>query len=490
VNLKGHAAWAIQQLEQGFLPGDETTPLLRQIVAKDCLREDFTLDLSARMEGSEDHPEIIGKVIAHTTNHHDVQSLLPFQARLPGGDFHVDRNEILIRSDPHLPWKTAPHVLHPLDTVIPAAPAPGDLPMVIMIMPFLAVGGAEQIALKVMHNLKDQIRFAVVSFEPLDPELGTTADAFRQVTPYVYNITDFMNGALNMPFMNYLIDRLDPRTLYIANGTSWIYDALEAIKVQHPQLRIVDQVYDSVIGWINRYDMATVLYQDGHIGVNSKICQAYIDKGAKPEQVYLIENGIQPDELDPASYSPEKNFALKKEFGLPLDKKVVTFASRVHPQKRPMDFVELARRLSTDPSLAFLMVGDGPLAAQVSEQVARIGLKNFYRRPFYRPISDVFAISDVLVLPSDFEGMPMIIIEALAMGTPVVVTDVGNNREVVEYAHGGVVIPRIGDVTALMDGVLKMLKEPPDPHKLRQATLARFDIAVVSQKYRQALLGE
>jgi glycosyltransferase involved in cell wall biosynthesis len=329
-----------------------------------------------------------------------------------------------------------------------------------LVMPFLAVGGAEQIALKVMHNLKDQIRFAVVSFEQLNPELGTTADAFRQVTPFVYTIPDFMHGMLNMSFMNYLIERLNPHTLYIANGTTWIYDALEAIKAQHPHLRIVDQVYDSVVGWINRYDLATVLYQDGHIGVNSKICQAYIDKGAKPEQVYLIENGIEPGELDPAAYSPDKIFALKKEFGLPLDKKIVTFASRVHPQKRPMDFVELARRLSTDSSMAFLMVGDGPLAAQVSEQVARIGLMNFYRRPFYSPISDVFAISDVLVLPSDFEGMPMIIIEALAMGTPVVVTDVGNNREVVEYTHGGIVIPRIGDVTALMDG-RRVPKIPP-----------------------------
>jgi glycosyltransferase involved in cell wall biosynthesis len=490
VNLKGHATWAIRQLEQGLLPGDETTPLMRQVVAKDCLRDGFALDFSPKMGADKNQPEIVGKLLVHTTNDHDIESLLPFRSRLPEVDHHLNRHEILVRSDADLPWKTTAHILHPLDTVIPATPEPGDLPTVIMVMPFLAVGGAEQIALKVMHSLKDQIRFAVVSFEELDPELGTTADAFRQVTPYVYTIPDFMNGILNMSFMNYLIERLNPQTLYIANGTMWIYDALEAIKAQHPHLRIVDQVYDYVVGWINRYDMATVLYQDGHIGVNSKICQAYIDKGAKPDQVYLIENGIEPGELDPAAYSQDKIFALKKEFGLPLDKKIVTFASRVHPQKRPMDFVELARRLSTDPSMVFLMVGDGPLAAQVSEQVARIGLKNFYRRPFYRPISDVFAISEVLVLPSDFEGMPMIIIEALAMGTPVVVTDVGNNREVVEYTRGGIVIPRIGDVTALMDGVLKMIKEPPDPDKLRQATLARFDIAVVSQKYRRALLGE
>ena len=84
-----------------------------------------------------------------------------------------------------------------------------------------------------------------------------------------------------------------------------------------------------------------------------------------------------------------------------------------------MDFVELARRFVNDPAMFFLMVGDGPLADQVDAQISKIGLKNIQRHPFYRPISDILAVTDVLVLPSDFEGMPMVIIEAQAMGKPV-----------------------------------------------------------------------
>jgi glycosyltransferase involved in cell wall biosynthesis len=116
-------------------------------------------------------------------------------------------------------------------------------------------------------------------------------------------------------------------------------------------------------------------------------------------------------------------------------------------------------------------------------------LKNFCRHPFYRPISDIWAISDVVVLPSEFEGMPMVIIEAQAMGKPVVVTDVGNNLDVVNLTKGGVVVSQIGDVTALAEGVHKMLVNPPDPERVRQATLSHFDISIVAQKYRDAFLG-
>ena len=258
---------------------------------------------------------------------------------------------------------------------------------------------------------------------------------------------------------------------------------------RYPDLRTIDQVYDYEIGWINRYDLSIVTYMDAHIGVNSKICKAYIREGAKPDQTYLIENGIDPQELNPADYTEEKVLAVKDKLGLAGNNKTVTFASRLHQQKRPMDFIELTRRFSSDNSLQFLMVGDGPLVDTVDKQIEKTRLNNIHRLPFSRPISDILAVTDVLVLPSDFEGMPMITIETQAMGKPVVVTDVGNNREVLERTNGGVVISRIGDISMLMTGVRKMLADPPDPQQLREDTLAHSDIAIIADKYYDAILG-
>jgi glycosyltransferase involved in cell wall biosynthesis len=136
------------------------------------------------------------------------------------------------------------------------------------------------------------------------------------------------------------------------------------------------------------------------------------------------------------------------------------------------------------------MVGDGQLASAVKEQVVRTGLKNFTRCKFYTPISDIYAITDVMVLPSEYEAMPLVILETLAMGKPVVATDVGHIRDVVSMTHGGVVVSNIGDVAALRMGVLQALREPVDSAAMRQIIEQRFGVSHIAQQYLQVWLGE
>ena len=489
INLRSQAAWAVEQLAQGNLPGETTLPLLRQIARRDCLGENFSLDLSAWLANHGSSPRVAGKALWHTSYAWDVQESLPFRTQIYGGEVTFEEMYFLAGASSGEITQPVLHGIRPVDAAVPAEPVPSALPTVVMVMPFLAMGGAEQIHLQVMCQLKGRLRFAVVTCEPLDPELGTTADAFRRITPFVYTLPDYLDPQAYFSFMLYLFARLNPSVLYIANGATWIYNVLGDLKRRFPDLRIANQVYDARVGWINRYDLDLVMYIDAHIGVNDKICQAYAEKGASPEEIYLIENGIDSHEMAPAIYTTGDIRRLKEKFGLPQGKRVITFASRFHQQKRPLDFVELARRFALDDSTVFFMVGDGPLASVVDEQIRKVNLQNVVRLPFYRPIRDVLAVSNVLVLPSEFEGMPMIVIEAQAMGVPVVVTDVGNNRQVLERTAGGVVVNRIGDVTQLMEGVRQMLTAPPEPGRLRQATLEYFDIALIAQKYYDVLIG-
>jgi glycosyltransferase involved in cell wall biosynthesis len=500
VNLRGKDWQTSPHLASDKPPGHNSLPLHRLVVRKDCIADDLSIDLSPWQKSradlpeysrdiSERHPPVTaGEILVHTTNKVDDDNTPPFEAPSARDLTLFDRH--LLANVTEMPGQVIrSQMLLPPHKVIPALSEPGDLPTVFMVMPFLAVGGAEKIALKVMGELVDRIRFVVLAFDDLDPALGTTADQFRRITPYVYMIPDFLNTKLNGSFMEYLIARFDPLTIYIANGAPWIYDTLSTLKHSHPSIRIVDQVYDSEVGWINRYDAALITYLDGHIGSNPKICQAYIEKGARPEQVYYIENGTDPAELNPGDYDDVRMKNLKVKLGLPLNTKVVTFASRLNPQKRPLDFIELARRFSSDTGVTFLMVGDGPLAQTVEEQVQKIGLKNIVRHPFYQPISDILATSDVLVLPSEFEGMPMIVIETLTMGKPVVATDVGNVREIIARTNGGIVVSQIGDISALSAGVRKMLDAAPPLHEIRQAALAHFDWKVCAEKHLPAFFG-
>ncbi len=498
INLRGYCDWALQRLRQGYLPGNANSPLLRQVWRKEYVRDDFSIDLSTWLGERRGFPGVAGKVIIHTTNLVDTESSLPFEQRLDGGDWALHGRYLLLRSKNELPWQSTAHTLCPVDTVLRANPnkvTPGsmesyELPTVIMVMPFLAVGGAERLAINTIRYLKDKIRFVVVSLEPLDRSLGTTADEFHQVASATYQFADFLDAHLNFSLMSYLIEKYQPQALYIANGATWIYNALNEIKQKYPSLRIVNQVYDHRVGWINRYDLSLVMNIDAHIAPNQNIYKAYVDLGVHPQNIYFIEHGIDPEEVNPARYSQQSKQVIKHRLGLPGDKKVVAFVARLHPQKRPMDFIELARRFASDSGVFFLMVGDGPLAKRVEAEIIRLGLNNIQRLPFYRPASDIYAVADVLVLPSEYEAMPLVVAEAQAMGKPVVVTDVGNNREVVEMTGGGVVVPRVGDIAALMEGVRRMLEHPPDPDQVRQAILARFGIEVIAEQYRKVLLGE
>jgi len=127
----------------------------------------------------------------------------------------------------------------------------------------------------------------------------------------------------------------------------------------------------------------------------------------------------------------------------------------------------------------------GPLGGVVGEQITRLGLTNLVRYPFHKPFSELLAVTDLLVLPSEYEGMPMVVVESLATGIPVVATDVGNNREVLERTGGGIIV-HIGDVGGMRRAVRKLLAEPPDPAALRAAVERAFQLGPMAEAYYRA----
>lgn len=490
VNLNAPAEWARPSLAQGLLPYGEREPLQRMLAQTRCVGEDFSIELGGWLELHGGRAAVAGKVIWHTTTELELEGRLQFNRPPKGAATRLVENLLVAQAEGSPVVEDVPHAIHPVDTVLPVFEAPAEKPTVLVFMPFLAVGGAERVALDMIRCLGEEIRFVVLTLDPHDPAIGTTVNAFRRQTPYVYTAHDFLDRNLSYSLVHYLIQRYQPATLYIANGSPWIYDALATIQQNHPGLRLANQVYDHQAGWINRYDPVLARILDANIGVNQKICDAFRDKGVRPEAIYRIENGVNTAEFDPRCYDPARVAALKQKLGIDPAKKVVAFMARLHPQKRPLDFVEVARRFSGDPALCFLMVGDGPLAKTTDEEIARIGLQNMARLPFYQPSRDIFALSDVYVLPSEYEGMPMVLLEAQAMGKPVVVTDVGNNRDVLEITQGGVLVEKIGDIGALRQGILSMLAAPPEPLKVRQAIVDNFSLELMGRKYRAALLGK
>lgn len=126
------------------------------------------------------------------------------------------------------------------------------------------------------------------------------------------------------------------------------------------------------------------------------------------------------------------------------------------------------------PGATLLIVGQGPAQAELEAQIAALSLGDRVRLLGSLPhekLPPLFAAADVMVLPTASEGLANVWVEALASGTPVVTTDVGGAREVIDRPAAGRLVPRDPDVVA--DAVRELLADPPAQADIR-AVVERF----------------
>jgi glycosyltransferase involved in cell wall biosynthesis len=140
---------------------------------------------------------------------------------------------------------------------------------------------------------------------------------------------------------------------------------------------------------------------------------------------------------------------------------VVGFLGRLCDQKQPLAFVEAATIVAKGrPEARFLLVGDGPQRALVDRAAERSGLgPRLLRLPFRHDVASVLRSLRVLAHPSRHEGLPRLLLEAFAVGTPVVATPVGGCAELLDAERNALVVPP-GDPAALARAITRLLGEP------------------------------
>ena len=139
-----------------------------------------------------------------------------------------------------------------------------------------------------------------------------------------------------------------------------------------------------------------------------------------------------------AEFETGSSIRARKSLGLPDEGVIVGFIGRFAPIKRPERFVQVARRLSAEPHVHFLMVGDGPLLDEVRHGCA--GLSNVHFLPWQRDLAQLLAAVDVVVMCSENEGVPLLLIEAGMAARPVVTTNVGSVSDVVTDGLNGFLV--------------------------------------------------
>jgi glycosyltransferase involved in cell wall biosynthesis len=200
--------------------------------------------------------------------------------------------------------------------------------------------------------------------------------------------------------------------------------------------------------------------------------------------------------LDPVAFarwgSPD---GVREELGLAADAPVMGIVANFRPQKGHHDlFRATAEVRKVLPDVRLVVVGQGPLEQQLRDHVNALGLEDTVLFTGQRDdVPRLVSAFDLFVLPSLFEGLAIALVEALALGKPAVVTQVGGLVEVVQHGkHGLVVQP--GDHRGLAGAIVRLLQDPDLRRRLGEEGRRRaadFDIrrAVgrVEQVYQEVL---
>lgn len=243
-------------------------------------------------------------------------------------------------------------------------------------------------------------------------------------------------------------------------------------------------------GW--RYSLTYRLFLD-RIVTLSDAMRSDIARlgGIDPARVATIPYGIRAGEYD----LPEsEGLAARRDLGIAPDAPVALAIGRMHLQKRFDLLLEaFARVRSRLPEARLLVAGQGRLLPELEAVRRRLGLEQSATLLGFRnDIPRLLAASDCLVMSSDFEGLPMVALESMAAGRPVVATEVGSIAAMVESGRTGWLVPR-GDPGALADRLADVLASPDRGRSLgaagRVRVLDRFPLARCIEETERYLLS-
>jgi len=174
--------------------------------------------------------------------------------------------------------------------------------------------------------------------------------------------------------------------------------------------------------------------------------------GVRRRNLHVIPNGVDLDRFHPAERAPRPGE------GSESDEVIVGAVMSLTRKKNPGLLVEAARRvISARPATRFVVAGDGPLRGEMLARIAAAGLEGrFHLAGLRRDVPDFLRSIDMLALTSDREGLPNVVLEAMATGIPVVATSVGGTPEIVRDEVTGRLVPP-GDPEAFARAVLTIL---------------------------------
>ena len=242
--------------------------------------------------------------------------------------------------------------------------------------------------------------------------------------------------------------------------------------------------YDMQKSYAKALEKYTARHAVSHlIAVSERIRQLFIQEWKiAPPMISTIANGVPLSDFLPVPVGVTR--------ATPQDGPMITTIGRLTPQKAQHIFIEAAAHILKQRADArFQIVGRGHLESELKAQAQRLGIAERVEFTGVRhDIPEILAASDVFVLSSAWEGLPVTAIEAMAAARPVVLTDVGGVRDLVEPNQHGLIVPA-NNAVALAQALLELINNPAKAQTMGAAGRAHvqkaFSMDLFAQNHEQ-----
>lgn len=224
--------------------------------------------------------------------------------------------------------------------------------------------------------------------------------------------------------------------------------------------------------------------------VSDKAVHRYIDKRIVPKhKIKFIPNGIDVNQFEGNAERERKR--IDQELGLDSDSFIWFAAGRIVPEKDYINMITaFAKMIETYPNSTLLIAGIGPERDEMEQLCSDKGIQGrVHFLGIRRDIPQLMNAADAYVMSSKWEGMPIVLLEASASALPIVATDVGGNREVVQDNMTGLLV-RPGDSDHLCEQMVNMMAFDQDTRKAmgaagRQFVREHYSMGVIVEQWTQ-----
>jgi len=256
--------------------------------------------------------------------------------------------------------------------------------------------------------------------------------------------------------------------------------AARAAGVRHivTGLRVADPRW-----WRAAIERAMTKSADRYICVSQSVAEFYRRRGFSAEKLVVIPNGIETVRWRDTKPKP------LSDLGIPQGRRLLLFVGRLDKQKGMDQFFQELPALFRDlPDHDLVLVGDGPQATALARSARRLGVQERVHFLGWQPdIPPIMAAADLLVLPSRWEGMPNVVLEAMAAGKPVIATQAEGTVELLGLAALEQTTP-VGELRQFRTRLTATIKDESLSHDLgrrNQERAEQFSLEAVVSRYQR-----